>query len=256
MILIDVGNTNIVFAVSVNKKIKNIKRVDTNKKIKSINKIISNIIKIYLNLNYLKNSKVAIISSVVPHLNSQIIKILKLYKIKVYLLKSKDILPYLKIDYNINEIGADRIANSLAVINCKIKNSIVIDFGTATTFEVIKNSRFLGGLIFPGIELSKSTLIKKTSLLKNTQIAKTKATVAKTTKKSIQSGFYWGYIFAINGIIKKITKEKKFKPRIILTGGLAKIFKSDIKPKPVINSNLTLEGLQVIGSLYYAKNKH
>ena len=255
MILIDVGNTNIVFAVSVNKKIKNIKRVDTNKKIKSINKIISNIIKIYLNLNYLKNSKVAIISSVVPNLNSQIIKILKLYKIKVYLLKSKDILPYLKIDYNINEIGADRIANSLAVINCKIKNSIVIDFGTATTFEVIKNSRFLGGLIFPGIELSKSTLIKKTSLLKNTQISKTKAAVSKTTKKSIQSGFYWGYIFAINGIIKKITKEKKFKPRIILTGGLAKIFKNDIKPKSVINSNLTLEGLQVIGSLYYAKKK-
>ena len=255
MILIDVGNTNIVFAVSVNKKIKNIKRVDTNKKIKSINKIISNIIKIYLNLNYLKNSKVAIISSVVPHLNSQIIKILKLYKIKVYQLKSKDILPYLKIDYNINEIGADRIANSLAVINCKIKNSIVIDFGTATTFEVIKNSRFLGGLIFPGIELSKTTLITKTSLLKNTQISKTRAAVAKTTKKSIQSGFYWGYIFAINGIIKKITKEKKFKPRIILTGGLAKIFKNDIKPKPVINSNLTLEGLQVIGSLYYAKKK-
>ena len=255
MILIDVGNTNIVFAVSVNKKIKNIKRVDTNKKIKSINKIISNIIKIYLNLNYLKNSKVAIISSVVPHLNSQIIKILEFYKIKVYLLKSKDILPYLKIDYDLNEIGPDRIANSLAVINCKIKNSIIIDFGTATTFEVIKNSRFLGGLIFPGIELSKSTLIKKTSLLKNTQISKTKVAVAKTTKKSIQSGFYWGYIFAINGIIKKITKEKKFKPRIILTGGLAKIFKNDIKPKPVINSNLTLEGLQVIGSLYYAKNK-
>ena len=253
MILIDVGNTNIVLAVSVNKKIKNIKRVETNKKIKSINKIVSNIVKIYLNLNYLKNSKVAIISSVVPNLNSQIIKILKLYKIKVYLLKSKDIMPYLKIDYNLNEIGADRIANSLAVINYKIKNSIVIDFGTATTFEVIKNSRFLGGLIFPGIELSKSTLIKKTSLLKNTQIAKTKVVVAKTTKKSIQSGFYWGYIFAINGIIKKITKEKKFKPRIILTGGLAKIFKNDIKPKPIINSNLTLEGLQAIGSLYYAK---
>ena len=256
MILIDVGNTNIVLAVSVNKKIKNIKRVETNKKIKSINKIVSNIVKIYLNLNYLKNSKVAIISSVVPNLNSQIIKILKLYKIKVYLLKSKDIMPYLKIDYNLNEIGADRIANSLAVINYKIKNSIVIDFGTATTFEVIKNSRFLGGLIFPGIELSKSTLIKKTSLLKNTQIAKTKVVVAKTTKKSIQSGFYWGYIFAINGIIKKITKEKKFKPRIILTGGLAKIFKNDIKPKPIVNSNLTLEGLQVIGSLYYAKNKY
>ena len=256
MILIDVGNTNIVFAISDNKKIKDIKRIDTNKETKSFNKIVSKIIKNYLNLNYLKNSKTAIISSVVPSINSHIIKILKLYKIKMYVLKPKDMLPHLKIDYDLNEIGADRIANSVAVINYKIKNSIVIDFGTATTFEVLKNTRFLGGLIFPGIELSKSTLIKKTSLLKNTQIDKTRKVVAKTTKKSIQSGFYWGYVFAINGIIKKITKEKKFKPKIILTGGLAKIFKNDIKPRPIVNSNLTLEGLQVIGSLYYEKNKY
>ena len=256
MILIDVGNTNIVFAVSDNKKIKDIKRIDTNKETKSFNKIVSKIIKNYLNLNYLKNFKTAIISSVVPSINSHIIKILKLYKIKMYVLKPKDMLPHLKIDYDLNEIGADRIANSVAVINYKIKNSIVIDFGTATTFEVLKNNRFLGGLIFPGIELSKSTLIKKTSLLKNTQIAKTRKAVAKTTKSSIQSGFYWGYVFAINGIIKKITKEKKFKPKIILTGGLAKIFKNDIKPRPIVNSNLTLEGLQVIGSLYYEKNKY
>ena len=256
MILIDVGNTNIVFAVSDNKKIKDIKRIDTNKETKSFNKIVSKIIKNYLNLNYLKNSKTAIISSVVPSINSHIIKILKLYKIKMYVLKPKDMFPHLKIDYDLNEIGADRIANSVAVINYKIKNSIVIDFGTATTFEVLKNNRFLGGLIFPGIELSKSTLIKNTSLLKNTQIAKTRKAVAKTTMKSIQSGFYWGYVFAINGIIKKITKEKKFKPKIILTGGLAKIFKNDIKPRPIVNSNLTLEGLQVIGSLYYEKNKY
>ena len=255
MILIDVGNTNIVFAVSDNKKIKNIKRIDTNKETKSLNKIVSKIINNYLNLNYLKNSKTAIISSVVPSINSHIIKILKLYKIKMYVLKPKDMLPHLKIDYDLKEIGADRIANSIAVINYKIKNSIVIDFGTATTFEVLKNNRFLGGLIFPGIELSKSTLIKKTSLLKNTQIAKTRKAVAKTTKNSIQSGFYWGYVFAINGIIKKITKEKKFKPKIILTGGLAKIFRNDIKPIPIVNSNLTLEGLRVIGSLYYEKNK-
>ena len=110
-------------------------------------------------------------------------------------------------------------------------------------------------MIFPGIELSKNTLIKKTSLLKNAQIIKTHKVVAKTTKDSIQSGFYWGYISVINGIIKKIIDEKKFKPKIILTGGLAKIFKNDIKPRPIVNSNLTLEGLQVIGSLYYENNK-
>ena len=81
MILIDVGNTNIVFAVSVNKKIKNIKRISTNKEIKSFNNIVSKIIKNYLNLNCLKNSKTSIISSVVPNINSHIIKILKLIMI-------------------------------------------------------------------------------------------------------------------------------------------------------------------------------
>jgi len=121
MILIDVGNTNIVFAVSVNKKIKNIKRIGTNKEIKSFNNIVSKIIKLYLNLNCLKNSKTAIISSVVPTINSHIIKILKLHKIKVYVLKPKDMLPYFKIDYDLNEIGADRIANSVAVIDYKYK---------------------------------------------------------------------------------------------------------------------------------------
>ena len=72
----------------------------------------------------------------------------------MYVLKPKDMLPHLKIDYDLNEIGADRIANSVAVINYKIKNSIVIDFGTATTFKVLQNNRFLEGLIFAGLELS------------------------------------------------------------------------------------------------------
>ena len=256
MILIDVGNTNIVFAVSNNNKIIKISRIDTKKETNIFVEKVNKIIKKLLYKNFLKHTKFAVISSVVPSINTHIIKILKIYKIKVFVLKPKDVLSYLKIDYNLNEIGADRIANSAAVIDYKIQNSIVIDFGTATTFEVLKKNRFLGGLIFPGIELSKSTLIKKTSLLKNAKIAKTRKAVAKTTKNSIQSGFYWGYVFAINGIIKKITKEKNFKPTIILTGGLAKIFKNDIKPKPIINSNLTLEGLQVIGSLYYAKKKY
>ena len=256
MILIDIGNTNIVFALSNNKKIEKISRINTDKENIKFAKKVHKIIKNFIDKNYSKSSKFAVISSVVPSINTYIIKILKIYKIKIFVLKPKDVLSYLKIDYNLNEIGADRIANSVAVINNKIQNSIVIDFGTATTFEVLKEGRFLGGLIFPGIELSKSNLIQKTSLLKNAQIIKTNKVVAKTTKESIQSGFYWGYISVINGIIKKIIDEKKFKPKIIITGGLAKIFKNDIKPKPIVSSNLTLEGLQVIGSIYYGKNKH
>jgi type III pantothenate kinase len=254
VILIDIGNTNIVFAASSNKILKNIVRIESNQNVNKLNISIKKTIKTLLKIKRLDNPNIAVISSVVPSLNKTIIKILKINKINELLLKSKNILPFIKIDYNLNEIGADRIANSIAIINKKIYNSIVIDFGTATTFEVIKDSVFSGGLIFPGINLSKNSLINNTSLLKNTDVVKTKNIVAKNTKNAIRSGFYWGYVFAINGIIKKITNEKKFKPQIILTGGLANIFKNDISPKPVIKPNLTLEGLQIIGLRNYAKN--
>ena len=112
MILIDIGNTNIVFAVSNNNKIKKISRIDTNKETKILIKNVNKIIKNFLDKNFFKNSKkFAVISSVVPHIYIHIIKILKIYKIKVITLKPKDVLSYLKIDYNLNEIGADRIAN-------------------------------------------------------------------------------------------------------------------------------------------------
>ena len=253
MILIDIGNTNIVFAVSSNKILTNIIRIDSNQQINNLSIKIKKIITNFKKIKKLDNSNLAVISSVVPSLNKPIINILKKNKISEFLLKPKNILPFLKIDYNLNEIGADRIANSIAIINNKINNSIVIDFGTATTFEVIKESVFSGGLIFPGINLSKNSLINNTSLLKNTDVVKTKLIVAKNTKDSIRSGFYWGYVFAINGIINKIINEKKFKPKIILTGGLANIFKNDIMPKSIIKPNLTLEGLQIIGLRYYVK---
>jgi len=255
MILIDIGNTNIVFAVSANNLIKKIIRINTKQNKIKLKTLINSIIVNYSSIKKLDNDKIAIISSVVPSLNYLIINILKKNLIKGMIITSKDILPFLKINYNLKEIGADRLANSTAIIINKISNSIVIDFGTATTFEVIKNNIFLGGIIFPGINLSKNTLIKEASLLKNTTVMKTKRVVANNTNKSIQSGFYWGYLLAINGLIKKISKENKFKPKIILTGGLANIFKNDIKPKPIIKPNLTLEGLQIIGSSHYAKKK-
>jgi len=255
MILIDIGNTNIVFAVSSNNFIKKIIRINTNQNKNKLKTLINTKIIDCSATKRLDNPKVAIISSVVPSLNSIIINILKKNLIKGFIIKSKDIMPFLKIKYNLKEIGADRLANSMAVIKNKITNSIVIDFGTATTFEVIKNNIFLGGIIFPGIHLSKNTLINVASLLKNTEVMKTKKVVANNTKQSIQSGFYWGYLLAINGLIKKISKENKFKPKIILTGGLANIFKNDIKPKPIVSPNLTLEGLKIIGSIYYAKKK-
>ena len=253
MILIDIGNTNIVFAVSSNNLIKKIIRINTKQDNNKLKNLLNSIILNYLAIKIIDNRKIAIISSVVPSLNSMISNILRKNLIKGIIIKSKDITPFLKINYNLREIGPDRLANSMAIIKNKISNSIVIDFGTATTFEVIKNNIFLGGIIFPGINLSKNTLVNEASLLKNTKVKKVNNVIANNTKHSIQSGFYWGYLLAINGLIKKISKENLFKPKIILTGGLANIFKDDIKPEPIVRPNLTLEGLQIIGSIYNAK---
>jgi len=142
MILIDVGNTNIVFAASANNLLKKIKRIKTNDDNKKLKNLINKIIIDFASINKLDNHNVAIISSVVPNLNLLIKNILKKHSIKGYVIKSKDILPFIRIKYNLKEIGADRLANSIAIIKNKITNSIVIDFGTATTFEVIKNKIF------------------------------------------------------------------------------------------------------------------
>ena len=138
------------------------------------------------------------------------------------------------------------MANSIAAIDKK-NNYIIIDFGTATTFDVIKNNEYFGGLIFPGIILSMNSLIKNTELLKKSKISKVKKIVANDTIGSIKSGFYFGYLHAINGILKQIIQEQKFKPKILITGGLGKIFKDKIDFNPIYNENLTLEGIRVIG---------
>ena len=244
MIVIDVGNTNTVLGIYKNNKIINKQRVETkNLKILKLN------IKKYFTKNNKKinKSKICIVASVVPKLNMLIREIVLKNNYKYFNLNALNIPFRIKIKYDLNKIGADRLANTVAVINSKYNNCIIIDFGTATTFDVIKNNTYEGGIIFPGIKISLDSLVKNAALLKKTKIFKISKIVTNKTKQSIQSGFYWGYLSLINGIIQKIIKEKKIKPKIIMTGGLAKIFKDQIILKPILNENLTLEGLGIIG---------
>ena len=154
----------------------------------------------------------------------------------------------IRINYKLNQIGSDRIANFVSVYDKKIANCIIVDFGTATTFDVIKNNQYFGGLIFPGINLSMNSLINSTELLKRSNISKVKKIIARDTVSSIKSGFYFGYLHAINGILKQIINENKFKPKIYITGGLGKIFKEKIDYNPIYKEHLTLEGIRIIGN--------
>ena len=189
---------------------------------------------------YLKN---AIISSVVPKTFSQIKKIFyNLYKVNCVELKKLNLTRLINIKVNKKEIGSDRLANAISVMSKK-KNFIVVDFGTATTFDVIKKNNYLGGVIAPGVTLSLDNLIKKASLIPNVKLHKSKSIIGKNTEQAVLSGFFWGYNGLINGIISKIKKKTNQKYKIVFTGGLAHLFNKDIKDKVTIDKNLTINGL-------------
>ena len=189
---------------------------------------------------YLKN---AIISSVVPKTFSQIKKIFyNLYKVNCVELKKLNLTRLINIKVNKKEIGSDRLANAISVMS-KNKNFIVVDFGTATTFDVIKKNNYLGGVIAPGVTLSLDNLIKKASLIPKIELHKSKSIIGKNTEQAVLSGFFWGYNGLINGIISKIKKKTNQKYKIVFTGGLAHLFNKDIKDKVTIDKNLTINGL-------------
>ena len=232
----DIGNTEVKICFFYNGlKKKYLFKTDSLNK-----KIIRNKFNFLRKKIYLKN---AIISSVVPKTFSQIKKIFyNLYKVNCVELKKLNLTRLINIKVNKKEIGSDRLANAISVMS-KNKNFIVVDFGTATTFDVIKKNNYLGGVIAPGVNLSLDNLIKKASLIPNIKLHKSKSIIGKNTKQAVLSGFFWGYNGLINGIISKIKKKTNQKYKIIFTGGLAHLFNKDIKDKVTIDKNLTINGL-------------
>ena len=232
----DIGNTEVKICFFYNGlKKKYLFKTDSLNK-----KIIRNKFNFLRKKIYLKN---AIISSVVPKTFTQIKKIFyNLYKVNCVELKKLNLTRLINIKVNKKEIGSDRLANAISVMS-KNKNFIVVDFGTATTFDVIKKNNYLGGVIAPGVTLSLDNLIKKASLIPKIELHKSKSIIGKNTEQAVLSGFFWGYNGLINGIISKIKKKTNQKYKIIFTGGLAHLFNKDIKEKITIDKNLTINGL-------------
>ena len=190
-----------------------------------------------------KNIKKILFCSVVPKSYKLVKKFFNLYTdIKCKEIKDLDISKLIKIKVNKKQIGSDRIANAISAANNK-NNFIIVDFGTATTFDVVLKNSYIGGVIAPGLELSLSNLINRASLIPKIKFNKVKKVLGKNTVASVRSGFYWGYTGLINNIIYLITKEFKYKFKIILTGGLAHLFKSNLKYNSFIDKELTLNGL-------------
>ena len=199
-------------------------------------------------------NKTALFSSVVPKYQ-QVLKnfLKKKYKISLKEIKEKKIDKIIKINIkNKNQVGSDRIANSVGAYKKYKTNCIILDFGTATTFDVVtKKGIYNGGVIAPGINLSIKNLTNSADQIPNFNIKKQKKIIGKNTLEALRSGFYWGYSGLINNIIEKIEKESKKKFKIIFTGGYANFFKTSIIRTFKIDRNITIYGIIEI----FKKNK-
>jgi type III pantothenate kinase len=185
---------------------------------------------------------VFLFSSVVPKVFKNIRKKLKLSKYKVLELKNVNLNKVIKINVkNKKQLGSDRIANAVGVK--KFKNCLVLDFGTATTFDVIKNGVYEGGVIAPGIKLSIKNLSKSTALLPIINLRSGQKNFGKNTVEALNAGFVWGYEGLINNIINRIILKNKKKFKIILTGGYANFFKKMIKKDVTVDQDITIKGI-------------
>ena len=235
----DIGNTETKICVySTQKKI--IKKI-----ILKSNLISNSYLKKNLSSIFKKNVviKKVVFSSVVP----KIFKLIKFYLLKNFKLKSFEIKELninrlIKISVNRKQIGSDRLCNAIG-INDNKNNYIIIDFGTATTFDVIIKNKYLGGIIAPGVSLSLNTLISKASLIPPLKLKKVKNVLGKNTISAVRSGFYWGYIGLVEYIIDRISKNTKKKYKLILTGGYSHLFIKSIKQRAIIDKDITIKGL-------------
>jgi len=240
MILLgDIGNTETKICVA-NFSGKILKRF--NLSTKKINQ--KNIVKSF-NKNQIKFDKITkiLFCSVVPRSFKKIQFFLKKkVKIKIYEIKDLKLKKLLKIEANFKQVGSDRIANAISVINNK-DNFIILDFGTATTFDVLVKNTYKGGIISPGVRLSLNTLSDKATLIPKINLKQIKKVIGVDTTSAVRSGFFWGYAGLIDNIINLIIKETRKSFKVIITGGFSELFKNSIKTKVIHNKDITIKGL-------------
>ena len=166
----------------------------------------------------------------------------KTYKIKCHELKKLKLNKLVKIKVNYKQIGSDRLANAIGIINNK-DNFIILDFGTATTFDVLIKNTYHGGVIAPGVKLSLDTLTDKAIQIPKINLKKTNKVIGSNTISAVRAGFFWGYEGLIDNIVNLIKKETKMSFKIIITGGFSSLFKNSTKTKVTLNKDITINGL-------------
>lgn len=257
ILVVDVGNTNIVLGVYNNSENIASWRISTDAK-KTSDEYSIQVMQLFIqsNLNP-REVKGIIISSVVPNIMHSLENMIK----KSFGINPLIVGPGVKTGINIKydnpkEVGADRIVNAVAAHDKYKRDLIIIDFGTATTFcAITEKGDYLGGNICPGIQISADALFERAAKLPRIELEKPKSVICKNTVTSMQAGIIYGYIGKVEYIVKRMKKEMmdlgEKEPFVLATGGLAKLVYSETDVIDEVDRKLTLEGLKIL----YEKNK-
>ena len=244
-ILGDIGNTETKIWL-VSKKNKIIQKINFSSKEITNNKLS----KIFKKNNFkFKDIEKILFCSVVPKTFNIMKKFLyKKTNNKCYEVKSLNLKSLIKIKVDYKQVGSDRITNAISLMNNK-NSFIILDFGTATTFDVLIQNTYYGGIIAPGVKLSLNSLSDKATLIPKINLKKITKVIGNNTISAVRSGFFWGYAGLIDNIIYLIKKETRKTFKVIITGGFSDLFKKSIKTKVSQNQDITIKGLIKISRL-------
>ncbi len=256
LLVIDVGNTNMEFGVFNSKELVNSFRMGTNREVTSDE--IGLMLTQFLSINGLSADNITdvVVASVVPQVMYSLSNAIKKYVKKTPLNVGENLQVGVPNLYeNPAQVGADRLVNAKAAFRKYGGPLIIVDFGTATTFDAVdKTGAYLGGAIFPGIKISMEALFQKASKLPRVELVNPGVNIGRNTEKSMQVGAVYGYLGVVRGISSQMLKDLGPDTKIIATGGLSALFANFPGVFDTIDRTLTLDGLKMIYDEMLAKS--
>jgi type III pantothenate kinase len=251
LLAIDIGNTNTVLGLYDGESLVADWRMATDHS-KMADEWAATLIALMGHRGYkLEDIDAAICSSVVPPVTTALREMADDYLHTPLMLVEPGIKTGVKVNVdNPREVGADRIVNTLAAHACYGGPAIVIDFGTATTFDVVSpEGEYLGGAIAPGLVVASDALFRLTSQLRRIELVAPRSSIGKNTVHAMQSGVVWGYVSLVEGMVVRIKRDMGDtgkSAKVIGTGGLARLIAENTDCMDVVDANLTLDGLRII----------
>lgn len=253
LLVIDVGNTNMVLGVYKDTELLDHWRISTDRQrtTDEYGVLIRELF--YLNNLRADDINAIIISSVVPPVVPTLERMCQRYFGLSPLLIGPGVKTGMDIRYdNPREVGADRIVNAVAAYEKYGGPVIIVDFGTATTFcAVDAKGVYLGGSICPGIGIATEALVQRTAKLPRIELKRTDSVICRNTIESMQAGVFYGFVGQVEGIVTRMRRELDMSARVVATGGLAVVIAPATKAIDVVEPMLTLEGLRII----YERNR-